>query len=106
MIFLNINIVIAIIFLVILMLSAIDVAYEFKRKYPDLKIPKRSWAGRILTWVKSIIIALIPLYNIIMCCVFIFNYEELKTKTIDKAYAECIAKEKQDVTHLSETPER
>jgi len=106
MIFLNINVLIGIIFLVILMLSSIDVAYEFKRKYPDLKVPKRSWAGRILSWVKSIIIALIPLYNILMCCVFIFNYDELKTKTINKVYAECIAKEKQNVTHLSEAPER
>ena len=94
MIFLNIHIVIGILFLVVLTLSVIDTAYEFKKIYPDLKAPKKSLAGRILTLIKSIIIALIPLFNIAMCWVIIFKYDEIKTKTIDKVYAECIAMEK------------
>ena len=95
MIFLNIHIAISIICLILLTLSTIDTAYEFKRLYPDLKVPKTSWAGRILSVIKSIITALIPLFNIALCWVFIFKYSELRAKTIDKVYTECILKEKQ-----------
>ena len=102
MIFLNINIVIGIIFLVLHILSAIDTAHEFKQLYPDLKVPKSNWAGDILSWIKPIITALIPLFNLALCWVYLFKYSELKTKAIEKVYLECM-KEKKDVTHLSET---
>lgn len=104
MIFLNINIVIGIIFLIVLLLSSIDTSHDFKQKYPELKVPKRSWAGRVLTWIKTIVTAIIPIWNLMMCYVLIFKYDEIKTKTIEKAYAECM-KEKENVTHLSETSE-
>lgn len=90
MIFLNIHIAIGIVFLVLHTLSAIDTTYEFKRKYPGVKAPKSNWAGHILTWIKPIIIALIPLINLAFCCVFLFKYSELKAKAIDKVYAECM----------------
>ena len=95
MIFLNINVVIAIVFLVLHILASINLAYEFKQRYPDLKAPKSNWAGRILSVIKIIIISFIPLYNLALCCVYIFKYEELETKVINKVYLNCI-KEKQD----------
>ena len=104
MIFLNINIVIGIVFLVLHTLSSIDTAYEFKRKYPDVKVAKSNWAGRILLFVKTIITACIPLLNLGLCWVYLFKYSELKAKAIDKVYADCM-KEKENVTHLSETSE-
>lgn len=106
MIFLNIHIVISIIYLLLLILSSIDAAYEFKQLYPDVKAPKTNWAGRILTLIKCVITALIPLFNIALCWVFIFKYSELKDKTIAQIYAKRIAKEKENVTYLPETPER
>ena len=95
MIFLNIHIAIGILFLILFTLSSIDITHEFKRLYPDVKNPKSNWAGRVLSLFKSIIIAFIPLFNLALCWAFIFKYEELKAKTIDRVYAECIAKEKQ-----------
>lgn len=95
MIFLSIHIAIGILFLIMITLSSIDASYDFKQKYPGLKVPKRSWAGRVLTWIKTIITAVFPIWNLMMCWVLIFKYDEVKTKTIEKAYAECI-KEKQN----------
>ena len=94
MIFLNIHIAIGILFLILFTLSSIDIAYEFKRLYPDIKNPKSNWAGSVLSILKSIIKAFIPLFNLALCWVILFNYDEIKTKTIDKVYADCIAKEK------------
>lgn len=105
MIFLNINILIGILYLVLHILTAIDLAHEFKQLYPDLKVPKSNWAARILTWIKTIITALIPLFNLALCWVCLFKGEELKEKAIEKLYLEC-TKEKQNVTYLSETSER
>ena len=103
MIFLNINMAIAILWLVIHLLSAIDIAHDFKQKYPDIKAPKTNWASRVLSFIKTIIIAVIPLFNLAMCWTYLFKYSELKPKVMDKMYADIIAKEKENVTHLSET---
>lgn len=97
MIFLNINILIAIIYLILHILSTIDLSYKFKRKYPDLKVPKTNWASKILSAIRTIIIALIPVFNLALCLVFIFRYEELENKTIKNVYIKCISKENQDV---------
>lgn len=106
MIFLNIHIAVGIIYLIFLTLSCIDIAYEFKQLYPDKKIPKSNWAKNILSIMKNIIMAFIPALNIVFCWVIIFDYSDLKTKVLDKIYAECVTKEKKNVTHLSETSER
>lgn len=105
MIFLNINIAIGIVFLILHTLLAIDSSHDFKRIYPDLKVKKSNWAGSLLTIIKTIIIALIPLLNFMLCCVYVFKTSELKANAIEKVYLECM-KEKQNVTHLSETSER
>ena len=97
MIFLNINILIGILYLVLHILTTINLAHEFKQLYPDLKVPKSNWAAHILTWIKTIITALIPLFNLALCWVYLFKGEELKKKTIEKVYLEC-TKEKQNVT--------
>ena len=106
MIFLNINIAIAILYLVLHIFTVIDLAYEWKQLHPDLKVPKLNWAARILSFIKIIINAIIPLFNLALCWVYLFKGEELKKRAIDKIYVECIAKEKKDVTHLSETSDR
>lgn len=95
MIFLNINIAIGIFFLVLMILSTLNAAYEFKKLYPDLKTPKRHWSACILTVIKSIIVAIFPVLNILMCWILIFDSDDIKTKAIEKAYLECM-KEKQD----------
>ena len=89
MIFLNINIVIGILFLVLHTFSTLDIVYEFKQLYPDVKAPKTNWASLVLTIIKLIIKAFIPLFNIALCWVHLFNYEELKTTAIEKVYAKC-----------------
>lgn len=105
MIFLNIHIAICILFLVVLTLSTLDTSYEFKKLYPGLKAPKKHWSRQILTYIKTIIIAIIPIWNLIMCWTMLFKYDEIKDKTINEIYLEC-TKEKENVTHLSETSER
>lgn len=101
MIFLNINIAIGILFLVLHTFTSIDLAYEFKRLYPDIKVPKSNWAARILSFIKTIITALIPLFNLALCWVYLFKGEELKKKAIAKVYAECVAKEKENDQSIS-----
>lgn len=82
--------------LVLHALTAIDLAHEFKQLYPDLKVPKSSWAGCILSVIKTIIISFIPLFNIALCWVYVFKSEELRVKAINKVYLKCISKEKTD----------
>lgn len=101
MIFLNIHIAIGILYLILFTLSCIDICYEFKRKYPDKKMKKSSWARDLIVIIKTIITAFIPLFNIALCWTVIFNYREFSTSVIDKLYAECISEEKKDDQSIS-----
>ena len=89
MILLKIHLAIGVLYLILSTLAVLDVAHDFKLKYPDMKAPKSSLAGKILSLIKNIAVALIPLYNILLCLVFIFNYEQLKEKTMAKFYLKC-----------------
>lgn len=90
MVFLYIHLGIAALYLLMLTLMSIDLAKKFKRKYPELKAPKVSIAGRLLSSLRNLITALIPLYNILLCFIFLFKYEELEEQSMKKVYQKCI----------------
>lgn len=71
-------------------LAAIDIAYKFKKRHPNLKIPSSSWAGKILSIVKYIVVSLLPIINFVFILVLVFNYSEIETKTLDKTYQDCL----------------
>lgn len=90
MLFLYIHLGITALYLLMQTLMAIDLAKKFKHKYPDLKPPKPSVAGRLLSSLRNLIVALIPLYNILLCFIFLFKYEELEAKSMNNVYQKCI----------------
>ena len=96
MIFLYINLAIAGLYLALQTLATIDIAHKFKRKYPELKVPKTSVAGHLFSMLRTLIVSLIPIYNILLCLVFLFKYEELEAKSMSKVYLKCIEAEKKN----------
>ena len=90
MVFLYIHLGVAALYLLMLTLMTIDFAKKFERKYPELKAPKVSVAGHLLSSLRNLITALIPIYNILLCLVFIFKYEELEERSMKKVYQKCI----------------
>ena len=74
----------------ITMLTAIEIANKFRKKHPELKVTKKSWAGCILTNIKLLIVSFIPLLNIALCCVYLFSYETIESKTMEKLYVMCM----------------
>lgn len=94
MILLYIHLGIGALCLFIYTLAAIDIAYKFKKRYPDLKIPGSSWAGKILSVVRYIIVSLIPIINFVFILVAVFQYTELVTRTLDKTYRDCLKEDK------------
>ena len=94
MILLYIHLGIGALCLLIYALAAIDITYKFKKRYPNLKIPSSSWAGKILSIVKYIVVSLLPIINFVFILVAVFNYSELETKTLDKTYQDCLKEDK------------
>lgn len=90
MFLLNTYMAISILCLVLWILASIDITHEFKKKYPDLKIPKRSFAGRVLSYVRTIVSSITPLFNIIMIYTIVFKYSEVEKRAIQRIYLECM----------------
>lgn len=90
MILLYVYLIVSALCLIMYILASIEIAHKFKKKYPELKVSKKSWAGRILTNIKLIIVSFIPLLNLALCCVVLFSYDTIKTKTMEKLYVTCM----------------
>lgn len=93
MFLLNVHIAISILCFVLMILSCIDIKYKFKKKYPDLKSHKDSFAGTILSYIKTIVVSVTPLFNIIMIWNIVFKYSKLEKDTIQKIYLECMGED-------------
>lgn len=86
MIFLYINLGVCLLMLLMFMLFVISTAHEFRRQYPNLKIPKTHWSKLIFSVLKICIASIIPIFNLIVLLVIIFKSEEVSEKTIREIY--------------------
>jgi hypothetical protein len=68
--------------------AAIDAAVEFKRRYPDIKIPKTLLITKIGIQFRTMLICVFPIVNILYFLAILFKTEELKEKTIEKCRIE------------------
>lgn len=86
MILLYIYLGISIVTLLMNILISVTVAQKFKRWYPNLKVPKSSIASKWLVFLKLVIGSFIPIVNVGILWVYIFNGEELEARAILKLY--------------------
>lgn len=94
MILLYIYLGISVLCLVMYTLATFDFTYKFKKKYPGLKTPRQSLSGRILSVIKGIVASFIPILNLALVWVIVFEYGELETRTLNKIYQECLKEER------------
>lgn len=67
-------------------LTVLTISREFRRRYPDIKAPKTSLIEKILTIFKAVLIHYIPILNVLLLLVYLFAYEKLEERTIEKLY--------------------
>lgn len=90
MILLYIYLGISIITLLMSILISATVVQKFKRWHSNLKVPKSSIASKWLAFLKLVIGSFIPIVNVGILWVYIFNGEELETRAILKLYHKCM----------------
>lgn len=78
---------------VLYILADISITYKFKNRYPNLVAPKLNWAGELGAHLRLLLGCFVPLVNIALLWVIIFNYSEFERKTISKVLSECTPKE-------------
>ena len=93
MVILWIHLIVSAITYVLYMLAAHDFSHKFKTRYPDAKVPKSSWAGKVGSFLRNLISSFIPIMNLLLLWVMLFHYEELERKTIRKIYEKCTAED-------------
>ena len=93
MVLLYIYLAISILTFVLFEVSAVDMAHKFKLKYPNLQVPRYSWANKVGIFLRTLIGSFIPLVNIVLLWVIIFNYDELERRSIEKIREKCTPKE-------------
>ena len=85
-----INLVIAAITFSLFVLTTIEAGQKFKIKYPDLKVPKSTSAGKIGSIIRMLLSSLIPIVNICLLWTLLFHDSELVDKAIRKMYEKCM----------------
>ena len=96
MILLYIHLGISALALVLFWSLVIDVAGEFKRRYPDRTSPKKTVIEHLATILRALAINAFPIINIAFACVYMFQWEEMKEKSIANIYEKSIPKEDED----------
>jgi hypothetical protein len=86
MILLYIYLAVFVLTLLMFSLWVIGTSQEFKRRYPNTKVPKRHWSEFVFAVLKMGIMAMIPLFNMIMLWVIMIKSEEMREDTILKIY--------------------
>lgn len=86
MIFLFINLGISLLTLVVFWMCCIEGAHEFRKRYPDIKIPKSHWSSKINTVVRVIIVSMIPIFNLFMLLYIVFKTEEIIEEGVYKLH--------------------
>jgi hypothetical protein len=75
--------------------SVLKISHEFKRRYPNLKAPRKHLIDTIGTVFKITLIHFIPIFNIGLFFVYLFCDEKLEERTIEKLYLK-LSKEADD----------
>lgn len=73
---------------------AIETAQEFEKRYPDRTAPKI--VSRFATFIRVLCMNIFPIINIVFVCVYMFEWEEMKEKSIASIYEKSIPKEDKD----------
>lgn len=93
MILLYIYLGISVLCLIMYTLATIDMTHKFRTRYPDLKPKRTSLAGKLFVAIKMVVVSFIPLMNIGLLWVVLFNYDDLETRTLAKVYLDCVKEE-------------
>ena len=102
MILLYIHLVIGVLSFLLMWFTTLDASHQFRKRYPNLKEPKRPLIDCIGTWFKVLIFCFFPLINIAWFLIFLFNGEEIVEKAINKTYAKCVEEKlKEDSTNAN-----
>ena len=93
--FIYFNLIVAVLAYVLMTLTEVDYAHKFKARYPDLKVPESSIAGKMASIIKSVVGSLIPIVNLAILWVLIFHSSDLEDKVMKRMCDTC-AKNKED----------
>jgi len=97
MIWLYIYLGISVITLLLLYLTTIEAAYEFKRRYPNIKVPKHAFIEKVASVFRITLTCFFPIINIAMLWRYLFDKEAVMEKAIASVYLKhSREKEKED----------
>lgn len=67
-------------------LTCIDTAYQFRRRYPHIKIPKSYWTDKVLTVIKVVTVSVTPILNLCLLYAVLIKFNELAESIIQDLY--------------------
>lgn len=70
-------------------LTACDIAKRFKTKYPNLKYPTITSAGKIAGFIKTLVGSFIPIVNVGLLWVLIFQSSEFEKRVVADLLSKC-----------------
>lgn len=65
-------------------LGSITATQKYEKKHPDEKIPRPPLIERIIAFLRTIVICALPVFHIILFLVFLFAWDTIIEKTIEK----------------------
>ena len=83
MLFLKIYIGFSILTFILVMMQSYISSKELKREYPDIQAHKRSALEGIFICIKAFITCFIPIINIAICYVQLFESEKIKERVLN-----------------------
>lgn len=86
MTFLIITGAISVLTLIMIVLMCIDTVHIFRAKYPDVRIPKSSRASKYESLLQLVIVSIIPIINVILLLMLVFNGDRIKMDIVEKIY--------------------
>lgn len=81
---------ISVLTLLLFWLACMNIVAEFRKRYPEMTISRKTTMENIFTVVRMAVVAFIPFINLALLWVVLFNYEELEERTIVKIYLKCL----------------
>ena len=64
--------------------GSIAATQRYEKKHPNEKIPRPSLIERIIALLRSIIMCALPVFHIILFLVFLFAWDKVVEKTVEK----------------------
>ena len=79
----------------LLLLATIDGAHEFKKRYPDITIPKSSPIKTISGYVRTFLITFLPIIHILMIISLLCKYDEVVDAAVSNVYTKYMLQKEQ-----------